>query len=60
QQGYRPNKKDEEDAIKFVEFIDKLMAFGEKKNELLIHYPIDKKYYTIKKDDFGSFVFERE
>ncbi|MCK6207699.1 DNA phosphorothioation-dependent restriction protein DptF [Bacillus infantis] len=60
QQGYRPNKKDEEDAIKFVEFIDKIMAFGEKKNELLIHYPNDKKYYTIKKDDFGSFVFERE
>ncbi|WP_421377976.1 DNA phosphorothioation-dependent restriction protein DptF [Bacillus salacetis] len=60
QQGYRPNKKDEEDAIKFVEFIEKVMAFGEKRNEMLIHYPNDKKYYAIKKDDFGSFVFERE
>ncbi|OAT86006.1 DNA phosphorothioation-dependent restriction protein DptF [Bacillus sp. MKU004] len=58
--GYRPNKKDVEDAIKFVEFIDKLMAFGEKKNELLIHYPNDKKFYKIKKDDFERFVFERE
>jgi DNA phosphorothioation-dependent restriction protein DptF len=58
--GYRPNKKDVEDAIKFVEFIDKLMTFGEKKNELLIHYPNDKKFYKIKKDDFERFVFERE
>ncbi len=58
--GYRPNKKDIEDAIKFVEFIEKLMAFGEKRNELLIHYPNDKKFYKIKKDDFERFVFERE
>ncbi|MDX8344496.1 DNA phosphorothioation-dependent restriction protein DptF [Rossellomorea sp. YZS02] len=58
--GYRPNKKDIEDAIKFVEFIEKLMVFGEKRNELLIHYPNDKKFYKIKKDDFERFVFERE
>ncbi|PFA62919.1 DNA phosphorothioation-dependent restriction protein DptF [Bacillus sp. AFS015802] len=58
--GYRPNKKDIEDAIKFVEFIEKLMAFGEKRSELLIHYPNDKKFYKIKKDDFERFVFERE
>src|SRR5690606_27397115 len=30
QEGYRPNKNDEEDAIKFIEFIDRLMAIGEK------------------------------
>jgi DNA phosphorothioation-dependent restriction protein DptF len=60
QEGYRPNKKDEEDAIKFVEFIEKLMAFGEKKNEILIHFPNDNKFYTIKRDDFEAFVFERE
>jgi DNA phosphorothioation-dependent restriction protein DptF len=60
QEGYRPNKKDEEDAIKFVEFIEKLMSFGEKKNEMLVHFPKDDKFYLIKRDDFGSFVFERE
>lgn len=59
-EGYRPNKKDEEDAIKFVEFIEKVMAFGDKKKELLVFFPKDNKFYTIKKDDFGAFVFERE
>ncbi|MBS4205481.1 DNA phosphorothioation-dependent restriction protein DptF [Bacillus sp. FJAT-49754] len=60
QEGYRPNKNDEEDAIKFIEFIDRLMAIGEKKNEILIHFPHDNKNYLLKRDDFGAFVFERE
>lgn len=60
QNGYCPNKKDEEDAIKFVEFIDKMMHFGNKRNELLIHFPNDQRFYRLKRDDFGSFVFERE
>nr|WP_077625101.1 DNA phosphorothioation-dependent restriction protein DptF [Sediminibacillus massiliensis] len=59
-EGYRPNKKDEEDAIKFVEFIDKLMAFGEKKEEMQVFFKADQRFYSISKDDFGSFVFERE
>lgn len=59
-EGYRPNKKDEEDAIKFVEFIDKLMAFGDKQNELLVSFKADQRSYYIKRDDFGAFVFERE
>ncbi|MGD6943930.1 DNA phosphorothioation-dependent restriction protein DptF [Cytobacillus gottheilii] len=60
QEGYRPNKKDEEDAINFKEFVDKLMAFGDKKKEMLIHFPVDNRSYMVKQDDFGSFVFERE
>lgn len=60
QEGYRPNKKDEEDAINFVEFIDKLMNFGEKKKELLVHFPKDNRFYILKRDEFESFVFERE
>ncbi|WP_419883511.1 DNA phosphorothioation-dependent restriction protein DptF [Peribacillus sp. B-H-3] len=60
QDGYCPNKKDEEDAIKFVEFIEKLMALGDKKKEMLVYFPQDHKFYMIKRDDFGSFVFERE
>lgn len=59
-EGYRPNKKDEEDAIQFVEFIEKLMEFGEKKKEMLIYFPKDNRFYTIKRDSFEAFVFERE
>lgn len=59
-EGYRPNKKDEEDAINFVEFIDKLMKFGEKKKEIIVCFPRDNRFYMIKRDDFGAFVFERE
>lgn len=58
--GYRPNKKDEEDAIKFVEFIDKLMAYGDKNEEILIYFTTDQRLFSISRDDFGSFVFERE
>jgi DNA phosphorothioation-dependent restriction protein DptF len=58
--GYCPNKKDEEDAIKFREFLEKLMQFGNKNEELLVHFPTDQKLYALKKNDFGSFVFERE
>lgn len=58
--GYCPNKKDEEEAIKFVEFLEEIMKFGNKKEELLVHFPNDQKMYTLKKNDFGSFVFERE
>jgi DNA phosphorothioation-dependent restriction protein DptF len=58
--GYRPNKKDEEDAIKFIEFMEKLMEFGEKKEEMLIHFPRDSKFYMVKRDSFGAFAFERE
>ncbi|UYZ24024.1 DNA phosphorothioation-dependent restriction protein DptF [Mesobacillus jeotgali] len=58
--GYRPNKRDEEDAIKFMEFMEKLMEFGEKKEEMLIHFPRDNKFYMVKRDSFGAFAFERE
>ncbi|KRF01152.1 DNA phosphorothioation-dependent restriction protein DptF [Paenibacillus sp. Soil766] len=58
--GYCPNKKDEEDAINFVEFVDKMMNYGEKSKELIVHYPNDGRFYKLYKDDFGSFVFEKE
>lgn len=59
-EGYRPNKKDEEDAINFVEFIEKLMAFGEKKKEMLVYFSKDQRFYKIKRDGFGAFAFEKE
>lgn len=58
--GYRPNKGDEDDAIKFTEFLEKVMKFGDKHKELLINFPRENKFYKIKRDDFGSLVFERE
>lgn len=60
QAGYRPNKKDSEDGIKFVEFIESINKFGNKKNEMLVHFPQDNRFYIVKRDDFGAFVFERE
>lgn len=58
--GYRPNKKDEENAVKFIEFIDKIMEFGEGKEELLVYFKSDDRLYSFKIDDFGSYLFERE
>lgn len=60
QNGYCPNKKDEEDAIKFIEFLDQIMKFGKRDEELLVHIPQENKLYKLSIDDFGSFVFERE
>ncbi|HZG86235.1 DNA phosphorothioation-dependent restriction protein DptF [Paenibacillus sp.] len=58
--GYCPNKKDEEDAVNFVEFVERLMRLGEKKKELLVHFPQDSRMYKLYKDDFSGFVFEKE
>lgn len=59
-EGYCPNKKDEEDAIKFVEFIKKIMNFGEKRQELLIHFPGETHLYTLKRDEIDGFSFAKE
>lgn len=58
--GYCPNKKDEEDAVNFVEFIEKIMRHGDKDKELLVHFPQDSRIYKLYKDDFSAFVFEKE
>jgi DNA phosphorothioation-dependent restriction protein DptF len=58
--GYCPNKNDQEDAVRFVEFINKIMGLGNKREELLIHYPNDRRMFTFRRNDFGAFTFERE
>ncbi|WP_280771828.1 DNA phosphorothioation-dependent restriction protein DptF [Salipaludibacillus daqingensis] len=58
--GYCPNKKDEEDAIQFVEFIEKVMRFGKSQKELIVHIPNEKKMYKLEKNEFGGFIFEKE
>ncbi|WP_375105967.1 DNA phosphorothioation-dependent restriction protein DptF [Lysinibacillus fusiformis] len=56
-EGYRPNKKDEENATTWSEFLEKLMHFGEKEEELLFTFLDEGKNYALKKE-FGGFVFE--
>lgn len=59
ERGYRPNKKDEEDATAFVEFIDKLMELGDKQNELVVDFVAESKQYKFVIDEYDEFVFER-
>ncbi|MFD1739507.1 DNA phosphorothioation-dependent restriction protein DptF [Bacillus salitolerans] len=59
QRGYCPNKKDEEDAIKFVEFLDQIMKFGNKSNEVLVHIPTENKQYVLSKGLFDGYTFEK-
>lgn len=60
QGGYCPNKKDEEDAIKFVEFLDQIMKFGNQYEELLIHIPVENKKYILARGLFDGYAFEKE
>ncbi|MGE7988527.1 DNA phosphorothioation-dependent restriction protein DptF [Lysinibacillus fusiformis] len=59
--GYRPNKKDEEDATTFVEFLEKLMEFGNKKDEVIFDFIGENKKYRLMLDEFQDqgFVFEK-
>src|SRR5690606_33109135 len=43
--GYIPTKSDEEDAVKFVEFLEKLMSTGNKKKELLLDFVKSRKKF---------------
>lgn len=59
--GYYASKNDREEAIIFVEFIDKLLSLGDMENELLIEDKRDKKSFRlIFENDFDEeFKFER-
>ncbi|OCS87291.1 DNA phosphorothioation-dependent restriction protein DptF [Caryophanon latum] len=57
--GYRPNKKDAEDATTFVEFLEKIMLFGEKSKELIFDFIEENVKYSLKIDEFDSYVFEK-
>ncbi|WP_102706500.1 DNA phosphorothioation-dependent restriction protein DptF [Terribacillus saccharophilus] len=58
-EGYRPNKKDQEDGLSFKSFIDKLVAMSSNKTDLLIHYHGEKEIYTLRRDFGDSFAFEK-
>ncbi|MHC1682277.1 MAG: DNA phosphorothioation-dependent restriction protein DptF [Clostridiaceae bacterium] len=58
-QGYRPNKKDKNYYIKFVEFINNLMELGSQKEKIIItekNKEINKKY-KLEYNEFDEFVF---
>lgn len=59
--GYRPNKKDKEDSIQFVEFVDKLMKLGNRDNELLFIDTQANISFKLNFDkDYDEFTFRRE
>lgn len=59
--GYRPNKKDKEDCIQFVEFIEKIMKHGHKEKELLfVNLQSNKSFKLLYDEDFEEFTFRRE
>jgi len=59
-EGYRPTQVDEEVAVNFMEFLDRMMDFGNRKEELLIDFSDQNKTYKLRHDSFGDFLFERE
>lgn len=59
--GYRPNRKDKENYIQFVEFIDKVMQFGNRKKELLfIDGRTDLMFKLSYDEDYEEFTFRRD
>lgn len=59
--GYCTSKNDKEEAVIFVEFIEKLLGYGNMEEELLIEYKNDSRKFTLKyKDGFGGEEFSFE
>lgn len=59
--GYCASKNDKEEAVIFVEFIEKLLAYGNMEEELLIEYKKNSRKFTLKyKDGFGGEEFSFE
>lgn len=59
--GYRPNKKDKEDAIQFIEFIDRLIKLSSKENVLTVYDNSVNILFKLEYDeDFEEFIFKRD
>ncbi|GEN52418.1 DNA phosphorothioation-dependent restriction protein DptF [Halobacillus faecis] len=56
--GYRPNKKDYEDGLSFVTFMNQLISIS-KNSDLLIHYHGENELFSLGKDFLGAFAFEK-
>lgn len=59
--GYCASKNDKEESVIFLEFIEKLLSYGNMEEELLIEYKKDNKKFILKyKDGFGGEEFSFE
>lgn len=59
--GYRPNKKDKENAIKFVEFIDSILSANYGMAEVIFYDKSREKNYVLSySESFGTYEFGRK
>jgi len=59
--GYRLNKKDREDSIQFIDFIEKLLPYGRQNEEIMIKDLEHSLTFTLEYNpDFGSYTFSKE
>ena len=59
--GYRLNKKDRDDSIKFIEFIENLLPFGRQMEEILITDTENGHAFLLEYDpDFETYSFRRD
>ncbi|QDR81799.1 DNA phosphorothioation-dependent restriction protein DptF [Sporomusa termitida] len=58
--GYRPNRKDKNDFINFVEFIDKILKLGNQNKELFIEDRLENKrqFKLVFDSEFEQYSFE--
>jgi len=59
--GYKLNKKDRDDSIKFIEFIENLLPYGKQMEEILITDTDSGHTFLLEYDsDFETYSFSRE
>jgi DNA phosphorothioation-dependent restriction protein DptF len=59
--GYRLNKKDREDSIQFIDFIERLLPYGKQQQEILINDIENQLMFRLDyEDDFQVYSFSRE
>ncbi|MEH7303091.1 DNA phosphorothioation-dependent restriction protein DptF [Neobacillus drentensis] len=58
--GYRLNRKDRENSIQFIKFIDSLLPFGQQQEEILIKDVKTQFMFRLEYEEFFGFKFSRE
>ncbi|MEW4192641.1 DNA phosphorothioation-dependent restriction protein DptF [Bacillus altitudinis] len=56
--GYRPNKLDENHAATWLDFLEKIMKFGDKQEEVLLSFLNEGRHYILKSEDEDALTFE--
>jgi len=52
--GYQPNKRDEDSLVKFNDFVDQVMSYGEKKEEIFIVNQLDQSKFILRTTGFDD------